>query len=158
MALVEIRGVTKRYQKGGETITPLDEVSLNIEHGEFVSLMGASGTGKSTLLNLVASIDRPDGGSVVIDGTEITRLSRSRLAKWRRLIVDQLPLGRCGEGIDRGVGYVEILGEFVSLHACPLIPPLGGKAICPIVIHCQVAGRGKDQYFQYLRRLGFRFF
>ena len=83
MALVEIRNVTRRYHKGGETITPLDEVSLNIEQGEFVSLMGASGTGKSTLLNLIASIDRPDGGSVVIDGTEITRLSRSALAKWR---------------------------------------------------------------------------
>ncbi len=83
MALVEIRNVSKRYHKGGETITPLDEVSLNIEQGEFISLMGASGTGKSTLLNLIASIDRPNGGNVVIDGTEITRLSRSRLAKWR---------------------------------------------------------------------------
>ncbi len=83
MKLVEIRNVTKRYHKGGETITPLDEVSLNIELGEFISLMGSSGTGKSTLLNLIASIDRPDSGNVVIDGTEITRLSRSRLAKWR---------------------------------------------------------------------------
>jgi len=83
MALVEIKNVTKRYHKGGETITPLDEVSLNVAQGEFISLMGASGTGKSTLLNLIASIDRPDGGNVVIDGTEITRLSRSRLAKWR---------------------------------------------------------------------------
>lgn len=83
MALVEVRNVTKRYHKGGETITPLDEVSLNVKQGEFISLMGASGTGKSTLLNIVASIDRPDGGNVVIDGTEITRLSRSRLAKWR---------------------------------------------------------------------------
>ena len=50
MALVEIRNVTKRYHKGGETITPLDDVSLDVEEGEFVSLMGASGTGKSTLL------------------------------------------------------------------------------------------------------------
>ena len=69
MALVEIRDVTKRFHKGGETITPLDEVSLDIEEGEFVSLMGASGTGKSTLLNLIASIDRPDSGSITIDGT-----------------------------------------------------------------------------------------
>jgi len=83
MALVEIRDVTKRYHKGGETITPLDKVSLDIEQGEFVSLMGASGTGKSTLLNLIASIDRPDSGTVIIAGSEITRLSRSRLAKWR---------------------------------------------------------------------------
>jgi len=83
MALVEIRNVTKRYHKGGETITPLDDVSLDIEDGQFVSLMGASGTGKSTLLNLIASIDHPDSGTITIDGTEITSLSRTKLAKWR---------------------------------------------------------------------------
>ena len=83
MSLIEINSVTKRYHKGDETITPLNEVSLNIEQGEFISLMGASGTGKSTLLNLVASIDQPDSGSIVVDGTEITRLSRTRLANWR---------------------------------------------------------------------------
>jgi putative ABC transport system ATP-binding protein len=83
MALVEIRNVTKRYHKGGETITPLDDISLDVDEGEFVSLMGASGTGKSTLLNLVASIDRPDSGSIVVDGMDITRLSRTQLANWR---------------------------------------------------------------------------
>ena len=83
MALIEIKDVTKRYHKGDETITPLDAVSLAIEQGEFVSLMGASGTGKSTLLNLIASIDKPDTGSIVVDGTDITRLSRTRLAHWR---------------------------------------------------------------------------
>ena len=83
MALVEVRDVTKQYHKGGETITPLDQVSLDIEQGEFVSLMGASGTGKSTLLNLIASIDKPDSGSIFVDGTDITQLSRTKLAKWR---------------------------------------------------------------------------
>jgi putative ABC transport system ATP-binding protein len=83
MALVEINNLTKRYQKGDETITPLDNVSLAIEEGEFISLTGASGTGKSTLLNLVATIDRPDSGSIVIDGVDVTQLSRTRLAHWR---------------------------------------------------------------------------
>ena len=83
MALVELRDVTKKYHKGGETITPLDNVSLDVDEGEFVSLMGASGTGKSTLLNLVASIDRPDSGTISVDGTDITKLSRTRLANWR---------------------------------------------------------------------------
>lgn len=83
MALIEIDSVTKQYHKGDETITPLREVSLNIEQGQFLSLMGASGTGKSTLLNLIASIDKPDSGRIIVDGTEITQLSRTKLAKWR---------------------------------------------------------------------------
>jgi putative ABC transport system ATP-binding protein len=83
MSLIEINDVTKRYHKGEETITPLDGVTLQIEAGEFLTLMGASGTGKSTLLNLIASIDRPDSGSIVVDGVDITRLSRTRLARWR---------------------------------------------------------------------------
>ncbi len=83
MALVEITDVTKRYHKGDETITPLENVSLDIEQGELLSLMGSSGTGKSTLLNLIASIDRPDSGRIVVDGTEITSLSRTHQARWR---------------------------------------------------------------------------
>lgn len=83
MALVEIRNVTKHYHKGGQTIKPLDGVTLDVEEGEFISLMGASGTGKSTLLNAVASIDRPDSGTITIDGTDIMSMSRTRLAKWR---------------------------------------------------------------------------
>jgi len=83
MPLIEIEKVTKQYHKGDETITPLHEVSLNIEQGEFISLMGASGTGKSTLLNLIASIDKPDTGKIIVDGVEITRLSRTKLARWR---------------------------------------------------------------------------
>lgn len=83
MPLIEIRNVTKQYHKGDETITPLDSVSLDIEQGEFISLMGASGTGKSTLLNLIASIDTPNSGSIVVDGTQITGLSRTKLANWR---------------------------------------------------------------------------
>jgi putative ABC transport system ATP-binding protein len=83
MSLVQLRNVTKRYRQGEETITPLSDVSLDILAGQFVSLMGASGTGKSTLLNLIAGIDRPDSGHITIDGADITRLSRRRLAAWR---------------------------------------------------------------------------
>ncbi len=83
MSLVEVRNVTKRYHKGDETITPLDGVSLDVESGQFVSLMGASGTGKSTLLNLIAGIDRANEGTINVAGTDITHLSRSGLANWR---------------------------------------------------------------------------
>jgi putative ABC transport system ATP-binding protein len=83
MPLVEIRGVTKAYRKGDQTITPLHDVDLTVDRGEFLSLMGSSGSGKSTLLNLIAGIDRPTAGAVVVNGTDITRLGRSALAKWR---------------------------------------------------------------------------
>ena len=83
MSVIEVRDVTKQFVKGSETITPLQDANLSIERGEFVSLMGASGTGKSTLLNLIASIDRPTSGTIVVNGTDITRMSRSRLAGWR---------------------------------------------------------------------------
>jgi putative ABC transport system ATP-binding protein len=83
MPLLEIRHLTKRFRKGEETITPLDNVDLNVEAGEFVVLMGPSGTGKSTLLNLVSGIDRPDAGSIHVNGTEVTSLSRGQLADWR---------------------------------------------------------------------------
>ena len=83
MALVELRNISKCFTKGDETITPLDQVDLNIEAGEFVSLMGPSGTGKSTLLNLISGIDRPDAGTVTVDGVDVTSLSRGQLADWR---------------------------------------------------------------------------
>lgn len=83
MALVEIRELTKQFRKGDEVITPLQEVDLEIERGDFVSLMGASGSGKSTLLNAIAGIDRPSSGEILVNGTEVTKMSRGQLADWR---------------------------------------------------------------------------
>jgi putative ABC transport system ATP-binding protein len=83
MALVEVRNVTKEYRRGEQRITPLRDATLDVERGDFVSLMGASGSGKTTLLNLIAGIDRPSSGRVVVNGTDIGVLSRSRLAAWR---------------------------------------------------------------------------
>lgn len=83
MPLIEITDITKRYQKGGVTITPLNDVSLSIDEGDFVCLMGASGSGKTTLLNLIAGIDRADEGRIVVAGTDVTKLSRTGLARFR---------------------------------------------------------------------------
>lgn len=83
MSLVEVINVTKQYASGEEKITPLSEVSLEIERGDFASLMGASGSGKSTLLNLIAGIDEVTSGQILVDGADITKLSRGKLADWR---------------------------------------------------------------------------
>jgi putative ABC transport system ATP-binding protein len=83
MALVDVLNVTREYANGEETIRPLDGVSLSIDEGDYVSLMGASGSGKSTLLNLVAGIDQVTSGEIIVAGTDITRLSRGKLADWR---------------------------------------------------------------------------
>ena len=83
MALVEVVNVTKQYTKGEETITPLNEVNLQVHRGDFLSLMGASGSGKSTLLNMIAGIDQVTSGEILVSGTDITKLSRGKLADWR---------------------------------------------------------------------------
>lgn len=83
MALLEVRKLTKQFRKGDQVITPLNNVTLDVERGDFVSLMGASGSGKSTLLNSIAGIDRPTSGEIIVEGQDITKLSRSRLADWR---------------------------------------------------------------------------
>jgi putative ABC transport system ATP-binding protein len=83
MPLIEVHNLTKTYRKGDQQISPLQDANLAIDQGEFVSLMGASGSGKSTLLNVLAGIDRPTSGEVIIAGTAIHSLSRTRLANWR---------------------------------------------------------------------------
>jgi putative ABC transport system ATP-binding protein len=83
MALVEVIDVKREFVSGEETIRPLDGVSLSLNEGDFVSLMGASGSGKSTLLNCVAGIDPVTDGHIVVGGTDITQLSRGKLADWR---------------------------------------------------------------------------
>ena len=83
MSFIECRALTKKYRRGTNEITPLDQLDLSIEAGTFLALMGPSGSGKTTLLNLIAGIDRPTAGTLTIDGTDVGRLSRSKLAKWR---------------------------------------------------------------------------
>jgi len=83
MSLIELKDVTKTYRKGAQKVTPLSNLDLEVQKGEFLALMGPSGSGKTTLLNLIAGIDQATSGQVMINGIDITRMSRSRLARWR---------------------------------------------------------------------------
>jgi macrolide transport system ATP-binding/permease protein len=84
MSLIELRGVERRYELGGETIHALDGVDLCIAAGEFVAIMGQSGSGKSTLMNLLGCLDRPSGGQFLIDGQDASHLDADQLAQLRR--------------------------------------------------------------------------
>jgi putative ABC transport system ATP-binding protein len=83
MALIELRDVTKSYQRDTIEIPVLERVSITVDEGDFLGLMGPSGSGKSTLLNLLAGIDRPSRGTIRIGDTEVSSLSERALATWR---------------------------------------------------------------------------
>src|SRR3989449_9082515 len=83
MALVELRNVSKIYHLGGEEIRALDEVSLDIDLGEFISIIGPSGSGKSTLMHILGCLDSPTKGTLQLDGTLIQDASRAQLARIR---------------------------------------------------------------------------
>src|SRR5215217_6351055 len=80
---VELHEVVKYYEVGAGKFTALDCVTLDIAKGEFVAIIGKSGSGKTTMLNLLAGIDRATKGAITIDGTKIQSLSESNLAVWR---------------------------------------------------------------------------
>ena len=83
MSLVELRNVSKIYHLGGEEIRALDDVSLNIEAGEFISIIGPSGSGKSTLMHILGCLDSPSKGTITLDGTRIEDASARELARIR---------------------------------------------------------------------------
>src|SRR5436305_2272694 len=83
MALVELRNVSKIYYLGGEEIRALDDVSLDIESGEFISIIGPSGSGKSTLMHILGCLDSPTKGTLKLDETMIQDASPTQLARIR---------------------------------------------------------------------------
>ncbi|MEU5181058.1 ABC transporter ATP-binding protein [Streptomyces longwoodensis] len=81
--MYELRGVTKRYTRGKETVHALDGVDLTIADGDRLVIQGPTGGGKSTLLQMLGGLDRPTSGEVVLDGTDLARLSETRLTTVR---------------------------------------------------------------------------
>ncbi len=81
--IIEIRDVVKSFPVGNTTITILKGVSFHVKAGEFVSIVGPSGNGKSTLLNMVTGIDRPSSGEIIVTGKPVHKMSEDQLAGWR---------------------------------------------------------------------------
>src|SRR5512133_2384320 len=81
--LVNVRDVVKSFPVGGQHVTILKGICLEVTSGEFVSIVGPSGNGKSTLLNMITGIDRPSAGEVVVTGKMVHKMSENQLAAWR---------------------------------------------------------------------------
>ena len=81
---IEIKKLNKSYGEGDNKIKVINNVSLDIEKGTICMIIGASGSGKSTFLNLIGAMDVADSGSIVIDGKDITKLKAAKLTDYRR--------------------------------------------------------------------------
>ena len=128
--MITVQHLSMRLTAGGRPVTILDDVTLEIPSKQTVAVMGPSGSGKSTLLGLMAGLDRPTAGSIILDGTEITTLSESRMAGFRRA----------------KIGYI-----FQSFH---LIPTL--TAFENVLVPLELAGNGgaKTQAIELLQTVG----
>ena len=84
MEILKVENLTKTYGKGDTKVVALDNISFSIEKGEFVAIVGSSGSGKSTLLHLIGGVDKPDSGSIFIDGKNICNFDEDKLAIFRR--------------------------------------------------------------------------
>ena len=85
MSLIEIKNLIKTYQTGDSSFNALNDVSLTVEEGEFVAIMGTSGSGKSTFMNTLGCLDKPTSGSYHLDGVDVLSLNADKLSEIRNL-------------------------------------------------------------------------
>ena len=81
--LIEVKHAVKTYQMGDETFYAMNDISFSIEEGEFVAIMGTSGSGKSTCMNMLGTLDRPTSGEYYLDGVDVLSLSSDQLSDIR---------------------------------------------------------------------------
>lgn len=84
MSYIELNDVVKKYVTGEVTVLAADGISFTVEKGEFVIVVGPSGAGKTTVLNILGGMDESDGGSIVVDGRDISKYSSKQLTQYRR--------------------------------------------------------------------------
>ena len=130
--VIRLRGIGKSYYIGTEEVPVLTHIDLDIEKGEFVSIMGPSGAGKSTLMNILGCLDRPTKGSYMLDGKEVANLNDSELAYTR----------------NRKIGFV-----FQSFNLLPRLSALD-NVILPMIYGNQYKDRRKERATAMLESVG----
>lgn len=130
--VIRLRGIGKSYYIGTEEVPVLTHIDLDIEKGEFVSIMGPSGAGKSTLMNILGCLDRPTKGSYMLDGKEVANLNDSELAYTR----------------NRKIGFV-----FQSFNLLPRLSALD-NVILPMIYGNLYKDRRKERATAMLESVG----
>lgn len=115
MNLLSVRDIVKIYRTGDVELRALDGVSFSVDQGEFVSIMGHSGSGKSTMMNILGCLDVPDEGSYILDGREVASLSRDELADIRNAKIgfvfqgfNLLPRATALENVELPLVYADV--------------------------------------------------
>ena len=112
---IRSENLCRHYRMGETVIRAVDGVSIDVRAGEFVALLGSSGSGKSSMLNLIAGLDRPTSGSVVVQERDLAKLSRDELAKYRLHVVGMvfqsfnlIPSMRLAENVELPLRFAEV--------------------------------------------------
>ena len=134
MSLISAVNLKKVYGTGDTAVTALDNVSLQVEPGEFVAIMGPSGCGKSTLLHLLGGLDRPSGGTVTIDGHNLSDLSDNQLTEIRR----------------RHIGFI-----FQFFNLIPVLDALENAAL-PVTLDGVRPAEAKKRATEWLEKVGLK--
>lgn len=128
MDMVTLQNVSKIYGKGDSAVTALDNVTLSIEKGEMVAVIGPSGSGKSTFLHVIGGVDSPTTGRVLVDGEDITKFNDEQLSVFRR----------------RRIGFI-----FQSYHLIPVLTVQENIEMSVLLDHKKV----DKEYSNYLMEL-----
>lgn len=127
MPILSTKDVIKQYKQYDHTVTAVNKVSVDIEDGEFAAIIGTSGSGKSTFINLCAGLDRPNSGTITVRGQEITSMTPDEVCEFR----------------GKSIGFV--------FQSCRLVPYL--TAIENILLPLTAADRSYDKYKERLKLL-----
>jgi putative ABC transport system ATP-binding protein len=131
-AIIELTGVVKTYASGSAQVTALRGVSLSVARGEMIAIMGASGCGKTTLLNCMSGLDEIDAGTVRVDGTDLATLSDRQKTTYRA----------------RNMGFI-----FQTYNLLPVLSAVENVEL-PLVVSGVSAGKARERALTALERVG----